>query len=188
MKKHLVILVALMATLSAGAQTETEDNAAFLEGAGVKDFGGFILDMGTMLNTESLVVRPPLFLSALSWDAGMFEPLESPLQLNPDALRFNPHITSFGGTLTGGYQPGFHSALYPHSMNGRVQLQGASYRLNNGMRLNTYGEYDADGYKRYNPAALPWERNNFNAAFELKSANGKFGIRMEVQRGRNNPY
>ena len=33
-----------------------------------------------------------------------------------------------------------------------------------------------------------WEKNNFRGAFELKSANGNFGIRIEVQQGRNGPY
>ena len=28
----------------------------------------------------------------------------------------------------------------------------------------------------------------FNGAFEMKSENGNFGIRIEVQRGRNNPF
>ena len=56
------------------------------------------------------------------------------------------------------------------------------------MRINTYGEYNADGYKVYNPAAMPWEKNNFNAAFEIKSANGNFGIKVEMHGGRNNPY
>ena len=36
-------------------------------------------------------------------------------------------------------------------------------------------------------SALPWEKNTFKGAFELKSANGAFGIRIEVQQGRN-PY
>ena len=49
-------------------------------------------------------------------------------------------------------------------------------------------EYDADGNKVYNPSALPWQRNNFNAAFEMRSANGNFGIKVEVHGGRNNPY
>ena len=44
------------------------------------------------------------------------------------------------------------------------------------------------GNKVRNPSALPWERNNFNGAFEVKSENGNFGIRIEVQRGRNNPF
>ena len=35
---------------------------------------------------------------------------------------------------------------------------------------------------------VPWEKNNFNGAFEMKSENGNFGIRIEVQRGRTTPY
>ena len=46
------------------------------------------------------------------------------------------------------------------------------------MRIHTYGEYDKDGWKVPNPSALPWEKNNFKGAFELKSANGSFGIRF----------
>ena len=38
------------------------------------------------------------------------------------------------------------------------------------------------------PTEVPWEKNNFRGAFELKSANGNFGIRIEVQQGRNGPY
>ena len=34
----------------------------------------------------------------------------------------------------------------------------------------------------------PCEKNNFKGAFELKSANGSFGIRIEVQQGRHVPY
>lgn len=67
-------------------------------------------------------------------------------------------------------------------------LRMGSFVLKNGMRINTYGEYDKDRRKVYNPSALPWERNNFKGAFELKSANGAFGIRIEVQQGRKIPY
>ena len=64
----------------------------------------------------------------------------------------------------------------------------SSFRLNNGWQLNTYGEYDADGNRVYNPSALPWQRNNFKGAFELKSQDGSFGFRIEVQHGRENPF
>ena len=56
------------------------------------------------------------------------------------------------------------------------------------MRLNTYGDYNSQGYRMPNRSALPWERNNFRGAFELKSANGNFGIRVEVQQGRSQPF
>lgn len=39
-----------------------------------------------------------------------------------------------------------------------------------------------------NPSALPWQKNNFKGAFELKSQDGSFGIRIEVQKGRENPF
>ena len=48
-------------------------------------------------------------------------------------------------------------------------------------------KYDADGRRVYNPSALPWERNNFKGAFEMKSENG-FGFRIEVQQGNDRPF
>ena len=59
------------------------------------------------------------------------------------------------------------------------------FKLKNGWKITTYGEYDADGNKVRNPSALPWEKNNFNGAFEMKSENGNFGIRIEVQKRTN---
>ena len=67
-------------------------------------------------------------------------------------------------------------------------LQVGQLKLNNGWSLNTYGQYNAQGYRVMNPSALPWERNNFHGAFELKSANGSFGIRVEVKQGRQSPW
>ena len=50
---------------------------------------------------------------------------------------------------------------------GRHQFH-STFKLKNGLHITTYGEYDADGNKVRNPSALPWERNNFNGAFEMK--------------------
>ena len=47
-------------------------------------------------------------------------------------------------------------------------LQMGSFQLKNGWKLNTYGEYDANGRRVYNPSALPWERNNFNGAIRAE--------------------
>lgn len=172
MKKLLYIFLFLSCTLEVMAQTEAQ-NESLPEShiSQVKDFGGFILDMGTMLNAESLVV--PLSLPTLSY----LTPPETsnPFQLNPEAFKLNPRIVYSGGTGNG----------MGRSM---VNWQGTTYKLNNGGRINMYGEYNADGYRVYNPSAMPWERNNFNAAFEFKSANGSFGIKVEVHGGRNNPY
>lgn len=182
MKRLAYLFFYLMATLSVHAQNETDIRP---DGAGVKDFGGFILDMGTMLNTESLTLSVPYpTLSHQMMDLGE----TSPYRIRPEAFRLNPNLTYLGGTAINPSRTSVISLLHPGIGSGMVNWQGASYKLNNGMRINLYGEYDADGYKVYNPSALPWERNNFNAAFEMKSANGNFGIKVEVHGGRNNPY
>ena len=93
----------------------------------------------------------------------------------------------------------FHSAIAAHMKHGATTIfptlssspqfmQMGSFKLKNGMRINTYGDYDKDGWRVPNRSAMPWEKNNFRGAFELKSANGNFGIRIEVQQGRNGPY
>lgn len=71
---------------------------------------------------------------------------------------------------------------------GTDRLQMGTFRLKNGMRLHTYGQYDKDGWRVPDPSALPWQRDNFKGAFELKSQDGSFGIRIEVQRGRQSPF
>ena len=72
--------------------------------------------------------------------------------------------------------------------NAPTSLQSATFHLSNGWKMITYGQYNADGYKVFDPGALPWQRNNFNGAFEMKSDNGKFGIRIEVRQGRETRF
>ena len=61
------------------------------------------------------------------------------------------------------------------------------FQAENGMRINTYGEYDKDGWK-FPTTRHAWEKNNFKGAFEMKSSNGAFGIRIEVQQGNRTPF
>ena len=175
MKKRIYTLLLLLGSLTSYAQESVQ----------VKDFGGFILDMGSMLNAESLVVSPML-LPTLNHLPSFSE--TTPYQLNPEAFKLNPNVTYMGGTSFSTSRTPMYSLYYNGMGSGIVNWQGASYKLNNGTRINLYDEYDADGRKVYNPSAMPWERNNFNAAFEMKSANGNFGIKVEVHGGRNNPY
>ena len=183
MRKLIYIFLMLFPSFVVHAQSE--GGKALYPDSQVKDFGGFILDMGSMLNAESLVVSAP-FLPSLNYLA----PLDDVnlYQLNPDAFKLNPNITYMGGTAINSSRTSILSLLHTGIGSGMVNWQGTSFKLNNGMRINFYGEYDADGNKVYNPSALPWQRNNFNAAFEMKSANGNFGIKVEVHGGRNNPY
>ena len=183
MRKLIYLFLILFPALAVHAQSE--GGKALHPDSQVKDFGGFILDMGSMLNAESLVVSAP-FLPSLSYLATFDE--ATPYTLSPDAFQLNPNLTYMGGTTISPSYASALSLLYPGMGSGMVNWQGTSFKLNNGMRINLYGEYDADGNKVYNPSALPWQRNNFNAAFEMKSANGNFGIKLEVHGGRNNPY
>lgn len=72
--------------------------------------------------------------------------------------------SSFSGFSGFGYGYGWGLSSSPQFM------QMGSFKLKNGMRINTYGDYDKDGWRVPNRSAMPWERNNFRGAFELKSA------------------
>lgn len=129
--------------------------------ADVKNFDGFLLDMGLMnMATPPTLPRFTLQIPDASKDYGRI-------------FQLNPNVT---------YSQGL-SNMFSLS-----NSQMRSFTLKNGMRINTYGEYNKDGYKVHNPSALPWQKNNFKGAFEMKSANGSFGIRIEVQQGRQNPF
>lgn len=169
----------MLASIQLHAQTEGIEIS--FDGPQRKDYGGFILDMGTMLNAESLTVTP--FLPTLGYLAPM-DGLPA-YQFNPDAFRINPNITYTGGLGNSTLHTSTLSLLYPGMGSGMVNWQGKSYKLNNGARINLYGEYDADGRKVHNPSAMPWQKKDFNAAFEFKSANGNFGVKLEVHGGRN---
>ena len=182
MKRLFTILFAVFTVSLVSAQTENEvTTLSDLETQRYKSFDGFLLDMGSMLDLPAYLAPPTL--SYRPFDAMM---PSMGLNIRPEAIRFNPSITYKGSVPGVSLLRSFYS-LYGYS-GGNVNWQGASFKLNNGMRINTYGEYNADGYKVYNPSAMPWEKNDFNAAFEIKSANGKFGIMFEVHGGRNNGF
>ena len=123
MIRHIAFIIILFSCISSHAQ----------ESVRVKDFGGFILDMGSMLNAESLVVSP-MILPTLSYLAPYSE--TTPYQLNPDAFKLNPNITYMGGTNITSSRAPMYSLLYNGMGSGMVNWQGASYKLNNGMRIN----------------------------------------------------
>lgn len=141
----------------------------------VKNFDGFLLDMSLMKTAASRMSRFTLEIPDASKDYSRI-------------FRLNPNVTYSQGlsnvfSLT-------NSPVYsmnPFGLTGfwgsPDNLQMGSFKLKNGMQINTYGEYDKDGWRVPNPSALPWEKNNFKGAFEMKSTNGAFGIRIEVQHG-----
>lgn len=148
-----------------------------------KNIDGFLIDMNSLIGTPAPDLENyKLIVPDASKDYSRI------FRLNPDvtyssglsnmfSLSGSPYYSRNPFGLTGF---GFGNAM--------DNLQMGSFRLKNGWRVNTYGEYDKDGWRVPNPSALPWQKNNFKGAFELKSQDGKFGIRIEVQRGRENPF
>lgn len=176
----LFLLVLLTSALSVHAQEEVPTDTINGLPATVKNYDGFLLDMGLMNLSAPTLPRFTLEVPDASKDySSLFRlnPNESYSQgfYNPFSLNNSTYYSSNPFGLTG-----FGNAA--------DNLQMGSFRLKNGMRLNTYGQYDKDGWRVPNPSALPWEKNNFKGAFELKSANGAFGIRIEVQQGKHVPY
>lgn len=148
-----------------------------------KNIDGFLIDMNSLIGTPAPDLENyKLIVPDASKDYSRI------FRLNPDvtyssglsnmfSLSDSPYYSRNPFGLTGF---GFGNTM--------DNLQMGSFRLKNGWRVNTYGEYDKDGWRVPNPSALPWQKNNFKGAFELKSQDGKFGIRIEVQRGRENPF
>ena len=193
MKQVCLFIIALFAgSISLYAQSEAQGDSIRShvlpdgtppEGAlmpEVKNYDGFLLDM-SLLKMEA--PRLPEFTLEIP-DAS--KDYSRMFRLNPNAPYSQGLSNVFSLTNSTVY------SMNPFGLSGfwssPENLQMGSFRLKNGMRINTYGEYDKDGWKVPNHSALPWEKNNFKGAFEMKSSNGAFGIRIEVQQGNRTPF
>lgn len=147
----------------------------------VKNYDGFLLDMGLMK-----MAAPPRLPKLTLEIPDASKDYSRLFQLNPNVTYSQglSNIFSLSNSRFYSSNPFGLTGFWGSTDN----LQMGSFTLKNGMRINTYGEYDKDGWKVHNPSALPWEKNNFKGAFEMKSANGAFGIRIEVQQGRNHAF
>lgn len=200
MKRIFFCIIALLAGIAtAGAQNEvpadTLRSKSVSEGvppegaplsdeilpSDVKNYDGFLLDMGLM--KMAAPPRLPKFTLEIPDASKDYSRL---FQLNPNVTYSQglSNIFSLSNSRFYSSNPFGLTGFWGFTDN----LQMGSFTLKNGMRINTYGEYDKDGWKVPNPSALPWEKNNFKGAFEMKSANGAFGIRIEVQQGRNHAF
>ena len=193
MKQVCLFIIALFAgSISLYAQSEAQGDSIRShvlpdgtppEGAlmpEVKNYDGFLLDMGLLKMEAPRLPEFTLEIPDASKDySRMF-------RLNPNATYSQGLSNVFSLTNSTVY------SMNPFGLSGfwssPENLQMGSFRLKNGMRSNTYGEYDKDGWKVPNHSALPWEKNNFKGAFEMKSSNGAFGIRIEVQQGNRTPF
>lgn len=177
MKRLILFVCVMLGALSVSAQSEVPADTIRGLPSTVKQYGDFLIDMGLFAASPVRLPRPSLNLYDASKDYNRI------FRLNPDATMTQGFSNAFAPVYSSGYAWGFGGFSSTPQY-----LQMGSFKLKNGMRLNTYGEYDADGRKVPNPSAMPWEKNNFKGGFELKSGNGAFGIRIEVQQGRGAPY
>ena len=120
--------------------------------------------------------------------ANSAQPLAKSLKaLMPDYSRLIPQSTVTFGTLSGstllpGFSLGSFGSSYFNAVPTIGNVQVANFRLKNGMTISTIGDYDANG-SRVNRPINPWQRNNFQGAFQLKSADGKFSFGIRVSNG-----
>lgn len=179
MKKLILFLLSALSVGFASAQSEIpSDSIRRAPSANIKEFGGFLLDMGLMNVTAPQLPKFDLSMPDMSKDYNQI------FRFNTDATYTQGFTNAFSSSSFSGFGYGYGWGLSSSPQ----FMQMGSFKLKNGMRLNTYGDYDKDGWRVPNRSAMPWEKNNFRGAFELKSANGNFGIRIEVQQGCNVPY
>ncbi len=176
MRKLLFCLLVIIFPFTIYAQSEipSDDNTPYILNDNYKEYGEFLLDV-SLFNISPPEI-PKLDYKILDQSKDFSK-----------IFRLNPDVTYSKG-LSNIFTPSFSSFGRIDGFSNTDNLQMGSFKLKNGMRLNTYGDYNSKGYRMPNRSAMPWERNNFRGAFELKSANGSFGIRVEVQQGRTQPF
>lgn len=177
----IAILLSILILLPAMAQTEavgdtlrspqTPDIPApqqRISDDGMRNYGGFLLDMNSMLQPSRPMTTalPSLTTTPMQTGLSGYKDLDKMLQLKSKAT-YGISVTPLGTGIN--------------------NLHLASFKLNNGMTLTTYGDYDSYGRRHISPSALPWQRNDFHGAFRLKSADGKFSVQVRVSRG-HMPY
>lgn len=69
-----------------------------------------------------------------------------------------------------------------------LNLTSTTYRLNNGSKITTYGLYNNLSYPFSQPSMIMRNQNQFVGGLEFRSANGKFGINIQVQRRSAFPF
>lgn len=180
MKKWFLFLSLILSVGFASAQSEIPaDSIRRAPSAQIKEFGGFLLDMGLMNMTAPTLPKYKLEIPDVTKDYNRL-------------FRLDPNITysqGFTDAFSSSPLSGFSGWGYGWGLSSSPQfMQMGSFKLKNGMRINTYGDYNKEGWRVPNRSAMPWERNNFRGAFELKSDNGNFGIRIEVRQGRETPF
>ena len=161
---------ALDITTQAASQQRISDD-------GIRNYGGFLLDMNSMLQpSQPMTTTVPSLSAPMQTSLYGYRDLDRMLQLKSKATY------GISNTPVGISNTPFGFRSMPLGM-GISSFHTANFRLNNGMTLTTYGNYDSSGRRHISQSALPWQRNNFQGGFKLKSANGNFSVQVHVSRG-----
>jgi hypothetical protein len=174
MKKYLLFLLLILFSLQTYSQAEVPtDSIHGLSEGNYKEFGNFLLDMN-LLRIRTPQLPKPELLPSPTRDYNKLFSLSGD-KVYSQGFMPSPFLngTDFGSRWWG------TSSMQP--------MQTATFKLNNGIRLSTFGDYNMDGY-RVNRSPLPWEKNNFRGGFELKSGNFGFGIQVEVRKKPVTPF
>ena len=192
----LAILLSILILLPAMAQTEVVADTLRTQQApdittqaasqqrisddGMRNYGGFLLDMNSMLQPSQPMMMTTTTVPSLSAPMQTslygYRDLDRMLQLKSKATY------GISNTPVGISNTPFGFRSMPLGM-GISSFHTANFKLNNGMTLTTYGNYDSSGRRHISQSALPWQRNNFQGGFKLKSANGNFSVQVHVSRG-----
>jgi hypothetical protein len=133
MKKLILFLSLILSVGFASAQSEIpSDSIRRGPSANIKEFGGFLLDMGLMN------VAPPK-LPKFSLDVpNMSKDYNQLFRLNTDATYSQGFSDAFSPSAFSGFGYGYGWGLSSSPQ----FMQMGSFKLKNGMRINTYGDYD----------------------------------------------
>jgi len=157
---------------AAQAQTEVPQASDVGVAHEVKTYDGFLFDVRDYLSMPAALGVSP-FLHSFKAD------LKSPSMLTGlyRSLSLKNYTLGRANSL---------SLTYPyHAL--PVSLYSSTHTLGSGWQLTSYGQYNDRGVRLSDRSLLPWQRNDFRGAFELKSPNGNFGFRLEVQQGHRAP-
>lgn len=181
----ILIICCLLPLSSYGQQELPKDtirHSLNVKQPDTKQFGAYQLDM-RQINKFAVASPNKMNLSTGNFE---FKDFNSLFNMKGETI-YNTGFTNdfsrtslFYPTFYNGYVTNFYGLSQNPDM-----LQGASFKLNNGARINLYGKYDANGKLLPGMNVLPWQKHDFKAAFEMKTANGHFGFRLEVSKEAN---
>ena len=148
MKKVTLLILLLTLSCALRAQSETPslerdslNTNMLLSPEVVKLKNGFLLDLSLMHRPAPTLPSFKLEIPDASKDYGRIFRLDPAVTYSLETPQFGWDTYGFFGSTP-------------------TTLQAGSFRLKNGMRLNTYGQYNKEGWRVPDPSALPWQRDN----------------------------